>query len=51
MKKLLVAAAEHQTRRHSNTNNVLVESYCLNNGLARGIANGCSASYSQQEAK
>jgi hypothetical protein len=51
MKELLVAAAEHKRRNLTNTIDVLVESYCLNNGLAPGIANGCSVPYSQQEPK
>lgn len=51
MKELLVAAAEHRRCNLTKAIDVLVESYCRNNGLALGIASGCSAPYSQPEAK
>lgn len=51
MKELLVAAAEHRRRNLTKAIDVLVESYCLNSGLAPGIASGCSAPYSKKEAK
>jgi hypothetical protein len=53
MKELLVAAAEHQRRSLTNTIEVLIESYCLDNGLAppRAKSSSYPSHSSRQEVK